>query len=81
MFCVPQEALKYMTTADDDAHRPHRTMSPAAEDVWLAGAANFTPQQKEVLCALRVPFYCNLGQLKARRDALSARLQVRRHNP
>lgn len=64
-----------MTRADPQRHP--RSPSPDAEDRRLAHAANFTPHQRVVLFRLRIPFYLNLGRLKARRGALAAQLQAR----
>jgi len=47
-----------------------------ANDRRLAAAAQLSQEQRQALCALRVPFYTNLGRLEAQRARLTAQLQV-----
>ena len=56
---------------------PMRPPAPDDEDLRIATAVKFSPQQRAVMCALRVPHFVNTGRLRARRAALSAQLQVR----
>ena len=55
---------------------PMRPPAPDDEDLHIATEAKFSPQQRAVMCALRVPHFVNTGRLRARRAALSAQLQA-----
>ncbi len=73
---LAQEVLRFLTAGDA---QPRRSFDGLAteEDRRLAAGARFSPEQKRVLCALRVPLYVNLGRLGARRTPLTAELQVK----
>lgn len=73
---LPQEVLQHMTNAEATARRPHRDVSADDEDWRLASAAKFSAEQRAAICALRFPHFVNIGRLRARRGALSAKLQV-----
>lgn len=66
----------HMTNSEATSRRPQRAASADDEDWRLAAAAKFTDEQRRAICALRVPHFVNIGRLRARRAALSAKLQA-----
>jgi len=59
-----QEVLRHMVATEEGEFRLH-TLQPADEaHRRLSVGAQFSPEQKRVLCGLRVPLYVNLGRLQ-----------------